>query len=320
VSCRQPPLKLPANGPFQPMAIDPTGRYILGDRVHVPAGASPPFVWTDGVPVDLSVPFDSDVFAVGSTGAVIGRTGGQGWIYRVGKRTVLTAPDGGPVLMASVNARGDAAGLSFTGAGSGRNESTLVVWRAGRYDRPETFPSVTAQREGVFLADDGTVVTTATDKEGGTLPRQFRADGSAVELPVPPGSASAGPTALNGRWAVGSSLAGSGAPRLAPMRWNLDTGGVETLDTGPTDPAGLQPEPVAVGPDGRVLVRVGNDLRLVPGPAGGAVRPVELSVPPGALPVFAVTPTEVVAAWQATELEGKPTETQGRPVLVTCAG
>jgi hypothetical protein len=269
-------------------AMDPTGRYFVGQGTHI-GGVDPdtgepinePAVavfWQDGEPTYIpALRGIIDAAGVNSHGVVVGvgqpedpigedAQDHHGWVYADGDMRELPAPLGFTVLgVAGINDAGDIAG-SVTDFGG---ESRAVVWRAvsadGAIDLPEILPAPEGESaHPADIAQDGTVVGTLVsdhdDPGGPTRPYLWEPDGAGRELPRPSGTTDGGALAISGEWVIGTAYVPVPGATAAPP-----TQAVPSL--GPIAPS-------EGGPPARVQLPVRWNLRT------GAVELVD----PGAQP------------------------------------
>lgn len=229
-------------------AMDPTGRYAIGNaypRTSGDAGAEfgsdGVVLWDDGRPTAPSpLRGNTEATDVNADGVVVGRgvegpISGHAWIYRDGQLAQLPTPDGYDSAGADrINAAGDVAGTVTDDDG----RQTMVVWPADDPDNPRVLaaqPGWDVDPSGI--TDDGLVVgryyngnQSGDSNEGVVL---WEPDGTLVELPVPDGAYSVLGTAVRGNWAVGYVLlepegpVGGGAG--VSLLWNLRTRTLEQV-------------------------------------------------------------------------------------------
>ncbi|MFI5932019.1 hypothetical protein [Actinoplanes sp. NPDC051494] len=238
--CPATKLALPAGlDAVDGIAIDPTGRFIIGNRSEYAAGTpstpagkvdgipdSTPVLWTDGQPRILPEPTDSvTVSDVNEGGVVVALGGSRHWDtvlrYDDGVPTELKAP-AGPWTYSSafINATGDIL------AGTAAEDDTsgpVFLWKAGSATATEL-----PLPDGAGIAgftDDGIIVgSIATGRNTQDLTSYaWEQDGRGVELRAAAGQA-ASVNAARGDWATGN-LWDSGTI----ARWNLRTGRMTQL-------------------------------------------------------------------------------------------
>jgi hypothetical protein len=291
----RPPAGLAAKGVKDPesvhvTAMDPTGRYVVGDT-YGGFNASPASVlWDNGV--GRIIPTTSEhatASAVNAQGVVVGEgvrgldTPWFGWVYRDGKVTELTAPRGyrEVVDVVAINPAGDILGTVT----DMRYQSAVVVWPAGALDRPRVLTSPGGRAvSATGFAADGSIVGWANGQLGAY---RWAPDGKPTALELPAGASGARTTAVAGDRAVGVALEGD-----PPSDDNTPTGVGWDLRTGAATPMAL-PDGIpvasylninAVSPGGDmvysvrgvgVLVRDRRAVRLT-GPGGGLSDPVAI--------------------------------------------
>ena len=240
-------------------------------------------LWTKERPSTFAVPDASASLApvaVNSAGVVVG-TGADGWMagnwsYRSGEVRRLPTPAGHATgTVRELNETGDALGVLGSPPG-------LVVWPAEGPDSPRVIDG--SDLEPLGLRDDGTVVTTGTDRLRAPALVFIRPDGSrrTVRIPSEITGLDAGITRDRFGFVRGDVLFATAWVGAAshPLRWNLRTGVVEIFDslTGPVT-AGTAGgwlmatdgnRAVAVSPDG-VASRLAAPGSVVWVSAGGTV-------------------------------------------------
>jgi hypothetical protein len=275
-----------APGPLAPLGspvtveIDASGRYIVGTP-------------TDGT-MTLSGPGGTRTFTtvprliaggVNGSGIVIGNVendvDGDGYVVEGGITTPLAKPPGAlNVRAAAINDTGDVVGDARMPGGRFR----AVVWRHGQWTRPQLLDTPAdgpagGQSAAAGIAPDGRIVGSVGN---GAQPYLWRADGTGQALPTPPGKPGGVAVRIVGDWADGpvDLLDGFtarpngrlvGKAGLPWARWNLRTGEIREIQTGPhsAGAAGLLPDGTVVlnSIDGIVLWRDTGATRL-PVPAG----------------------------------------------------
>jgi uncharacterized membrane protein len=211
------------------VAMDPTGRYLVGTRMEVEyenlstdpeegvvgsMAASPgsAILWDDGEPMELPVlrgtawPMD-----VNSDGLVVG-TGEDadqvpyGWAYHQGDLTELTAPPGYEFFdVDAVNEAGDIVGTVGPEDDDSRPVGMVAVWPAGQWDEPYVIPG-TDVSSVADITDAGVVVGNRFDESESGLtfqPYLWNPDGTVRYLRLPEGATSGEVSAVRGAWAVG---------------------------------------------------------------------------------------------------------------------
>lgn len=244
---------------------EPSGRYLVGtalinDRLQSVR-------WDNGQPSVLPAAGSGEagVIVVNATETVAfttvdGESGAvTSWLRR--GTTVTSLP--GRHYVVDINARGDV-------LGAGKGGDSPVVWRAGRYDRPEPLsggPPVTARA----LDDDGIVVGGAEAVDG-QRPVYWSPDGAVHALPTPTGYGPGGVAShVRGGLVAGRiNIGPEGTTGSRPAVWNLRTGAVTLVDT---------PETIIALNRHGWLVGVAADQKLV---AAFGAQPVPLPLPAGA--------------------------------------
>jgi hypothetical protein len=291
-----PPPGLGAKGVKDPesvrvTAMDPTGRYIVGDT-YGGFNASPASVlWDNGVA--RIIPTTSEhatAHAVNADGVVVGEgvrgpeTPWFGWVYRDGEVTEFPAPDGyrEVIDVTAVNPAGDILGTVV----DTKYKSFVVIWPAGALDRPRVLASPDGRAvSATAFAADGSVLGWMNGELG---VYRWAPDGRVTALALPAGASGARVTAVGGNWAAGVALDGdppSDDDTPTSVRWNVRTGAVAPLAL----PADVSAQPVfgisAVSPGGD-LVYSGNGVGVVvrgdrsarlPAPAGGEADAVAIA-------------------------------------------
>jgi uncharacterized membrane protein len=244
------------------IAVDATGRYVVG-AFYEGVSADPAVVlWHDGTPQVLAMGTPLyGVQAVNSAGVVAGTdTGKQRAVrYRDGQVKLLPLPPGAVATSATaVNSRGDIVGDGHFADGSWK----ALLWPANGAS-PTVLAAPLNEAHATGISDDGTVVGYLAD---GEQPYLWRPNGHGEPLPVPGGQRRGKAAGIQGDWAYGwagvaaqPSTGPSGPPKklgasvVQWSRWNVRTMQVEVL-------AGLAPGAV-------------NAAGVVAGSAGGAPEP-----------------------------------------------
>jgi hypothetical protein len=209
----------------QVAAMDPTGRYIVGNgpyqrhaggaiRDTDPNGL---VLWEDGNPTALT-PLYGGAMATGvnADGVVVGQgsqeTGDSrrpyAWIYRDGDMAELPVPEGYAFAEASaINTPGDVVGLVYRNE-DGRGRS-VVVWPAGDLDRPRVLTGPASPASPMWITDHGLVVTQLMAEDGGVGwddgAYLWAPDGTGQELPLPEGATNVAVRGVRGDWVVASA-------------------------------------------------------------------------------------------------------------------
>jgi hypothetical protein len=211
------------------VAIDPTGRYVIGARMEVvhenlstdpeegvvgsmAARPGSAILWDNGEPMELPVlrgtawPMD-----VNSEGLVVGtgEDGDQvpyGWAYHEGDLTELTAPPGYEFFdVDAVNEAGDVIGTVGPEDDDSRPVGMVAVWPAGQWDEPYVIPG-TDVSSVADITDAGVVVGNRfNESESGLTfqPYLWNPNGTGRYLRLPEGATSGEVSAVRGAWAVG---------------------------------------------------------------------------------------------------------------------
>jgi hypothetical protein len=252
--CAMTPLPAPMAGAYSVQAVDDTGERVAA----VNYSFQPLTLWTRGVPTLFSWPDlraqRARAVGVTTSGTVVGYDPGDpgdpggtavSYLYRDGAVHTLAKPDGyRQALVVDVNERGDALGT----LGSPDDRAALVVWPAGRPDRPRVIAE--AGLTPVAIRDDGTVIALRTGERRSPVDRGdavvvHRPDGTRLRIDAPPGFTLPGSLeygsvhgdllfttlATDQRVEFGSDTGEpTGYPASRPVLWNLRTGLVEVFD------------------------------------------------------------------------------------------
>jgi hypothetical protein len=221
---------------------DPTGRYLVGQEWTFVDGifASKMLVWVDRQVRELNTESLQPYVFVRATdvnrhGVIVGARmtnpntfHEDAWLYRDGRFTFLPGlrPTDSTAAVA-INARGDVIGSSNDPIGE---SSHVVMWPA---DRPGTVVEWTVPNQPRFgnipvdIDDDGTMIGWFGGRPGQTNYIR-RPDGTTYQLTAPPGVENIEASAVRNGWIVGHGQIGI---QGVGLRWNLRTGGVETIFT-----------------------------------------------------------------------------------------
>jgi hypothetical protein len=231
-------LPVPAGvGPVRADAVDPSGRYILGNGGSTPAGpgngpeGAAPVLWTDGHPQVLPlITTSARGTAVNASGvvaalAVVGGSQEANAVVRyIDARPVrLTPPPGRWILIgdARINSVGDIV-VSAAPRAHPERPGAVFLWPAGSTTGVKLpLPS------GVLvsgLTDDGDIVGNRASDEQKLTSYVWDRRGNGRRLTVPAGQQSQ-VLAARGEWAVGAV-----EPSGTAARWNLRTGALSVLD------------------------------------------------------------------------------------------
>jgi hypothetical protein len=251
VRCGATPFRQPVAGSYAVVDVDATGRQVVGAR----QGGTTMTLWTGGEPTQFDWSdmraVEASVGAVSSGGTVVGFGPGDpaiSYIYRDGVVRTLARPAGyRQAQVVDVNDRGDAVGTLSSPQAYG-DERALVVWPAGRPDRPRVVPEPNLRP--LTIRDDGTVI--ALRIRGDHLSEQrgdavvvHRPDGTRLQLDAPPGITGTGSltrAVVHGDLLFTTYVSGEylepdpqqpdprPVPVDRPVRWNLRTGLVEIFD------------------------------------------------------------------------------------------
>lgn len=232
VSILPPPDGLAEYGVVDPAgirvtAMDPAGRYLVGDTYGGRNDSPVAVRWEDGEPVIIDAGGSHAAATdVNSRGDVVGigvrePAGGPfySWIYRDGTVTELALPAGYLESdVAGINESGDAVGNVV----DADFRTRAVVWPAGSPGAPRLLP---APEEGAdvspaAITDDGSVVGY---RHGSTAGYRWDPDGVGQELPLPAGITEGVIADARGDWAVGRGIPAGGS-KSVPVRWDLRTG------------------------------------------------------------------------------------------------
>lgn len=238
-SCTMGTLPVPADTyRSEAVAIDPSGRYIVGSAIVRQATDSfPVLLWDRKQLVQVDTPLPGSVpVDVNRRGVVIGN-GNDGellrpWRYHDGVTTLLPLTGkADQVSVEGINSRGDIVGVGRTPAG----EAYALLWPAARPGTVHVLDTPANLLDVVGITDDGTVVGISGSYFDPTSWLRTRA-GAVRTLVGPDNAPNVSVTAIGGHWAVGQIFqAGS----LVGLRWDLRTGRVialdPRLDSAPTD-------------------------------------------------------------------------------------
>ncbi|GAA4473418.1 hypothetical protein GCM10023170_094500 [Phytohabitans houttuyneae] len=220
------------------LAVDPSGRYIVGSAVVGQSSDDyPVLLWDRERLVEVDVPdlLGPVAVDVNRRGVVIGngRDGSllRPWRYQAGAATLLPLVDKADEVTAEgINSRGDIVGVGRTPAG----HMYALLWPARH---PGTVRVLDTPPDLVDLAgitDNGTIVGISGSYFDPTS--WLRTPAGAVRPLTGPDAIGAAATAVGGHWAVGQ-IFHDGV--LLGLRWNLRTGRVvvldRRLDSAPTD-------------------------------------------------------------------------------------
>jgi hypothetical protein len=245
---------LPGTGPVSVDAIDPSGRYVLG---NLRSGG--PVLWTDGHPTVLPVAGVKAVqaTAVNANGVVVGLAAtheNQEWDavvrYTGGRPSRLTPPPGKWIFNGNVriNTAGDAVVTAYSADGT---RGAVILWPPGA-TKGVKLP-LPAGAAAFDLTDDGTIAGDVLSDDGRTVtPYVWSRTGIGRKLTTPAGQ-NAEVFAARGDWVAGN-LRPSGSIAL----WNLRTGTLTVL--------GGNNQAIAVNVDGWVVAggKVYRNGRAVP--------------------------------------------------------
>ena len=218
-------------------AVDPTGKYIVGNNIEKVAGTqSPePILWTNGKPRALPTvggPIYASAVNAGGAVAAVAADAHSVFRYVDGIPVKLSPPAGDWLFtpMPKINARGDvlatahqkrkpAAGEKFGQVG----KDVALLWRAGS-DVATRLP-LPAGARGLDITDDGTIVGDLAAGSDITDVTSYAWDqrGNGRKLKTPAGQSGTVYSA-QGTWATGNLW-----PSGTAARWNLRTGEVTDL-------------------------------------------------------------------------------------------
>jgi len=221
-SCAVTALPVPAGlTGVQPEAVDPTGRFIVGNGVQKQDFR--PILWTDGTARALPVPEKSvQVTAVNASGVVAGlaENGPDEYVFRYenGQYTKLRTPPGKwhPYPEPAINAAGDIViNVEPQGNVEGKGKISLL-WKTGS-TTPTRLP-VPASASIHDITDDGTVIGTIYRDGVGVAGYAWDQQGHGRRLATPAGKTTAA-YAAEGDWVTGGQW-----PEMVPALWNIRTG------------------------------------------------------------------------------------------------
>lgn len=335
LACTITELPLPDDLPeewFQPVwinvgAVDPTGRYVVGDPVTRYVGTDPEQAawaesaiirWDGDTPALLpTVGGDATAVDVNADGAVVGNSWddgqrhGSAWIYD-GRPSLLPAPAGyQSVSVAAINRAGDVVGSAYRTEVGG--PAAVVVWPAADRDRPRVLASPDGRGiGGVGITDLGIVI--GVFENGGGY--RWDADGTGSELPFPDGAVGGWIGHVAGGWAVGEAhLPDPVGQQVAPSPSPDDTphpaSPTELPETDPQSPSPVLPSVFSSPPpeESTITVMVRWDLTR------GTVAPV-----PGYEPGGPLRPGEAVHSAVAVSAAGDAVVTDYRDTTVVRDG
>ena len=210
-------------------AVDPSGRYILGNQDTGPAGPRP-VLWTDGHPQVLPlITKTAQATAVNANGVVVALaadTESQDWDailrYTDARPARLTPPPGQWLFTgnAKINTAGD---ILVSAASRTEPRAAVFLWPAGSTTGIKL--PLPAGAAGFDLTDDGTIVGDILSVDGKKVTAYaWDRGGNSRKLAVAAGQDSEAFTA-RGQWAAGNLR-----PSGAAARWNLRTGALTMLD------------------------------------------------------------------------------------------
>ncbi|MEQ4301148.1 hypothetical protein ABNF97_07115 [Plantactinospora sp. B6F1] len=247
------------------VAIDPSGRYILGSAiVRQDTDTYTVLLWDQGQltsfdpPASGGAPIDVNRYGVaignGPTGVP-----SPPWRYRDGRGELLPVADPADhTTVVAINSRGDIVGMALTPT----NQRYGLLWPASApgtvrvIDTPSPYSVITG------FTDDGTIVGTTETMQVTSWLRT--PSGVLRPLTGPDGETSVTVEAASGRWAVGHASQ-EGAP--AALRWDLRTGRYTVLDP---QLAYEQADVNAYGTVlGGALLQRGNTVLTLPSPEPG---------------------------------------------------
>ncbi|WP_305783929.1 hypothetical protein [Symbioplanes lichenis] len=241
VRCEAAKLPVPAGlTQVELKAVDPTGRYVVGNDVHVSTkltpegkldgiGTSHPVLWTGGSPTALPLAGKKAVYAAGvnASGTVVASGGDdKTWDsvirYTAGVPTELRLPAGDWEIhmFPSINAAGDVV-ATVGPVGGPLFGGTTLLWKAGTTDA--TVLPLPEGGETQQLRDDGRIFGFRVSGAKGESSWVWDQRGAGTELKAPAGQ-TALLSAARGDYATGT-LSPSGAVGL----WNVRTGAFDQV-------------------------------------------------------------------------------------------
>jgi hypothetical protein len=244
-----------------PAAVDPTGRYIVGNDVVGQNFRA--VLWTDGRPRALPVAGESvQAAAVNASGVVVGLVAegneNQAFRYHDGTLTRLRTPAGQWHIYPTpeINAAGDIVINAKPSGGSAGEGSIVLLWKAGT--TTATRLPLPAEADVLDIGDDGTLVGAVYENGAATDAYVWDQQGKARKLERPAGVEAAAAHAISGDWATGGLWRdGNGFTAL----WNIRTGALTDLKSADVGSA-VNASGWVVNALGR-LVRDGADPELV---------------------------------------------------------
>ncbi|MET7398905.1 hypothetical protein ABZS66_36035 [Dactylosporangium sp. NPDC005572] len=267
-SSRCAPAPLTQLGPSVYVTVDASGRYIVG--IPDTADGTVILYGPGGTQTLTTVPRllpDS----VNGSGTIIGNVANDvdadGYVVDGDTTTALGKPPGALNVRANgINDAGDIVGDARMPGGKFR----AVVWRHGKWNQPQLLSTPTGGQAGGQsaahgISTDGRIVGSVGN---GAQPYLWQADGTGQALPTPQGKPGGLAARVVGDWAdgpvdylAGTTVRPSGrrvatAP-LSWARWNLRTGEVREVQTGPQS-AGAS----GLLPDGTVVLNVTDGTTL----------------------------------------------------------
>ncbi|MCW6009623.1 hypothetical protein K1W54_34545 [Micromonospora sp. CPCC 205371] len=254
-------------------AVDPTGRYIVGNST---VGQNfRPVLWVDEKPSALPVIATSvQVTAVNASGVVVGLAHDlpDEYVFRYenGAYTRLRTPPGEWHVYPTpaINAAGDIV-INAEPRGKAEGEDSIVLlWKAG--STTATQVPLPTEANVYDITDDGTLVGGTYEKGYAAAAYTWDQSGKPRKLEMPGGEKGIA-RAARGEWVTGSLS-------LAPARWNLRTGEVTKLGP-PLPPDALDKD----GPGPGVQVNASGWV-VTGSPRGSLLRegdPIDLVVPAG---------------------------------------
>jgi hypothetical protein len=254
-------------------AVDPTGRYIVGNGT---VGQNfRPILWVDGKPNVLPViAMSVQVTAVNSSGVVVGIADeprdSYAFRYENGAYTRLRTPPGDWHVYPTpaINTAGDIV-INAEPRGKVEGEDSIVLlWKAG--STAATQVPLPTEANVYDITDDGQLIGGTYDKGYAAVAYVWDQRGNGRKLEMPAGEKGIA-RAARGDWATGSLS-------LYPVLWNLRTGKVTRLAS-PPSPDTLDKD----GPGPGVQVNASGWV-VTGSPRGSLLRAgeaVELAVPKG---------------------------------------